>query len=499
MAREPGERRRYVFEPLQRSMVVGPFSPGGAAVGGVGLALAFVTVYALRNPAGLLLGLVLVIGALWAALLPIAGRTLDEWIPVVLRAGLWRRRSYRSSIPTAGVRGTQSDIPHDPAFPPQLAELELLGVAHNREQVGVVYDRRRHFLTGVIAAQAGQFALRDAEEQDRKLAAYGGILASEARDRSPVRRIQWLERTKPADGDELAAYFQAERDRAIPVEESRVQSYIELVEGAAPTTQEHEVLMAVQVDMRRAWREVRSHGGGFDAAAAVLFNEMAELSKRLAQAEVRILGALRPRQLARFVHDTFDPFGRASRSRIAVVDPDSDGTDPAVAGPSAAEVTWTHYRSDSAVHRSYWIAEWPRTGVPASFMAPLLMQTRVLRTVSVVIEPRPPLLALREAESARTAELSEETARRRRGFVTTARNRQQQDAIARREQELADGHAEVRFAGFVTISAGTPEELDHKGSELEFEAQRSRLVLQPMYGEQEIGFTFCLPFCRGLR
>jgi hypothetical protein len=132
-------------------------------------------------------------------------------------------------------------------------------------------------------------------------------------------------------------------------------------------------------------------------------------------------------------------------------------------------------------------------------MAPLLMQTSVLRTVSVVIEPRPPLLALREAESARTAELSEESARRRRGFVTTARNRQQQEAVARREQELADGHAEVRFAGFVAISARTPAELDQYTSQLEFEAQRCRLVLQPMYGEQDAGFTFCLPLCRGLR
>jgi hypothetical protein len=127
------------------------------------------------------------------------------------------------------------------------------------------------------------------------------------------------------------------------------------------------------------------------------------------------------------------------------------------------------------------------------------MQTDVLRTVSVVIEPRPPLLAMREAETARTAELSEETARRRRGFVTTARHRQQQEAVARREQELADGHAEVRFAGFLAISAPTPAELDRKAAQVEFEAQRCRLVLQPMYGEQDAGFTFCLPVCRGLR
>jgi hypothetical protein len=490
-----------VFEPLQRTTILGPFTPGAAVIGGIGLALAFVVIYVLKDPFGLVLGLALVVAALWAALLPVGGRTLDEWAPVLVRTIL-QRGEYRSTAPTGGmVAGSRENriAPAESSLPTQLNGLELLALEYGNDQIGVVHDRQRGFLTGVIAARAGQFGLRDASEQDRKLAAYGGILASEAREETPVRRLQWIERTKTAQGDELAAYFQNQRDRAIPIEESRVQSYIELVDGAAPATQEHEVLVAVQIDTRKGWREMRRLGGGFEAATGVLLHEMGELSKRLEQAEITALGALRPRQLARFVRDCFDPYGSGARARIGAIDPDREGTDPQIAGPTAADTNWSHYRSDSAFHRTYWIAEWPRTGVAASFLSPLLMQTNMLRTISVVIEPRPPLLALREAESAQTAELSEETARRRRGFVTTARHRQQQDAIARREQELADGHAEVRFAGFVTISARTVVELDRKSSELEFEAQRARLVLQPMYGEQDVGFTFSLPLCRGLR
>ncbi len=62
--------------------------------------------------------------------------------------------------------------------------------------------------------RAGAFGLRDSAEQERKLDAWGAVLASCARDGSPVRRLQWIERTLPAQGDELAAYLQAERDRA---------------------------------------------------------------------------------------------------------------------------------------------------------------------------------------------------------------------------------------------------------------------------------------------
>lgn len=489
------ERRRYVFEPLERRTVVGPFTFGALGIGAFGLLVGFSLMYAVGGPLGLFLALVVLTASLWASLLPIAGRTLDEWAPVAARWALQGAGAYRSSAPSAGP----SNHSRAPSLPRQLGDLEFTALARGGDEIGVLHDRRRDYLTGVLAAKAGQFGLRDAEDQERKLAAFGSVLASEAREGSALRRIQWLERTKPADPDELAAYFQGERDRELALEDSPVQSYIELIEGAAPTTQEHEVLMAVQVDPRRAWREIGRLGGGFDAATQVLFTEMSELSKRLVQAEVRVLGALRPRQIARFVHDCFDPLGRNARSRLSLVDPAREGTDPAVAGPGADETSWSHYHSDSAYHRTYWVAEWPRTGASASFMTPLLMQTDALRTVSVVLEPRPPMLALREAESAQTAELSEETARRRRGFVTTARHRQQQDAIARREQELADGHAEVRFAGFVTISAPTPSELDRRGTELEFEAQRCRLVLQPMYGEQDVGFTFSLPLCRGLR
>jgi hypothetical protein len=493
--------RRYIFEPLQRPTVVASFSAGSLVIGGVGLALAFVAAYAIRNIAGLLLAGAILFATLWAALLPVAGRTLDQWAPVLVGWAVRRRKGFRLTSPTAGVLGSSrgAELSYETSLPPQLVGLRLLSVPYGREKVGVFYDTRRHFLTGVIAAQAGQFGLRDASEQERKLAAFGGVLASEAREQTPVRRLQWLERTKPSDGDELAGYFQSRRDRRASLEESRVHSYIELLEAATPTTQEHEVLIALQIDTRKSWRQMNRMGGGIDAATRVLLDEMNELAKRLAHAEVRVLGALRPRQLARFVRDSFDPYGRGARSRLAVVEPGRDGVEPALAGPMADEVHWGHYRSDSAFHLSFWVAEWPRTPVAASFLTPLLMQTKVLRTVSVIFEPRPPTLALREAESAQTAELSEETARRRRGFISTARNRQQQQAVSRREQELADGHAEVRFSGFITISAPDPDELDQRRSELEFEAQRSRLVLQPMYGEHEIGFTFSLPLCRGLR
>jgi CRP-like cAMP-binding protein len=95
--------------------------------------------------------------------------------------------------------------------------------------------------------------------------------------------------------------------------------------------------------------------------------------------------------------------------------------------------------------------------------------------------------------------VAEEMARERQGFMTTARIRRRQQAASRREEELADGHAEMRFAGYLTVSGRSPEELERSASDVEHAAQLARLELQRLYGEQDAGFTFTLPICRGLR
>ncbi len=136
--------------------------------------------------------------------------------------------------------------------------------------------------------------------------------------------------------------------------------------------------------------------------------------------------------------------------------------------------------------------------VGPAFLAPLLMQTTALRSVSVTIEPIPYSVAMRKAEAAQTAEVAEEMARERQGFMTTARIRRRQQAASRREEELADGHAEMRFAGYITVSAPSLAELDRTASEVEHAAQLARLELQRLYGEQDAGFTFTLPLGRGL-
>lgn len=495
--------RRYRFGPLEQRGVVGPLLFGQVGVLAGAAALGLVALYVLRDWIGLGVALLMVGAAAAAVLLPFEGRTLEAWAPIGVRWLLRSReqkRGYRSASPGGGFHdGGNGATIREASLPDELAGLRMLEVPYGSDRVGVIHDRAAGTYTVAIAVRAGAFGLLDASEQERKLDAWGSVLAGLARDGSPVRRLQWIERTLPAQGDELASYLQAERDRAVPLDSGLVASYIELVESAAPATQEHEILLALQIDERQGARELRRMGGGTEGACELVLREAENLAERLSIAEITVFGLLRPRRYAEAIRDAFDPFGRQARARAALGEDERAGVDPALMGPLADEASWDHYRTDSAFHATFWIANWPRHDVGPAFLTPLLMQTTSLRTIAVSIEPIAHSIAIRKAEAARTAEVAEEMQRERQGFMTTARIRLRQQAAARREEELADGHAEMRFAGYVTVSARSATELERIATEVEHAAALARLELQRLYGEQDAGFTFTLPLGRGLR
>ena len=496
-------RRSYRFGALERRNVVGPLPAGQVLVAGTAAVVALLCAYGIGGAAGVALALAILFGAAASLVLPIGGRSAEEWAPV---AGGWALRrskglhSYRSTAPSSGIRLADGDERrYTLSLPAELVGLEMLTVPYRQGEVGVLHERRAGTYTAAMALRGGAFGLRESAEQERALEAWAAVLASTAREGSPIRRLQWVERTLPGDGDQLAGYLQAARDPTAALDSPSVASYIELIESAAPVASEHEILLCVQISERRCAREARRLGGGPQGACRVLLREAEALAERLGVAELQVHGLLDPRAYARAIRDGFDPYGRAGRQRLALRDREREGTDPALMGPLGAQESWASYRSDSTHHATYWVSAWPRIEVGAAFLAPLLMQSGVVRAVSVSIEPVPFGAALRKAEAASTSEEADEIQRARQGFTTTARARRRREAVSRREEEIAAGHAEMRFAGFLTVSGRDGEDLQRSCAEAEHAAQLSRLELQRLYGEQAAGFAFTLPLGWGLR
>ncbi|MCB0859980.1 MAG: hypothetical protein KDB54_04925 [Solirubrobacterales bacterium] len=495
-------RRRYQFDQREEIGTLGTFRPAQAAILGLAAAVVLGTLYLTQSVTGLVLAGAQLIAVGAVITVPVRGRKLDEWAPVWVNWRLRRRRveaGYRSRVPTAGIRVVGSEA-KDPAacLPIQLRDLDMLQVEYGRGQVGVIRDSSQGTYTALIKVRVGSFGFRDHGEQERQLEAYGLALAAAAQDGSAIRRIQWIERTLPQGGDELAAYLQRERDEHVPLESDAVRSYIELIEQAAPTAQEHEILLAVQVDAKSAGREAKRHGKGEDGFVAVLLSEVENFAEGISRAGVVPVGILTPRQYARSIRDGFDPWGREARQRLGVIDAGRADVAPGRMGPLADQGAWNHYRSDGAVHIAYWIASWPRVQVHASFLMPLLMQSQAVRAVSVVMAPIPFSVAMRRAEHRQTAEDADEIQRSKQGFSSTARVRNRKRAATRKDEELAVGHGEMRFSGYLVASGPTVDRAEEAALTMERSAMRIGLELQRLDGEHDIAVAFGLPLCRGL-
>lgn len=501
------EQQRYRFGPLERRGLIGSFRLPQVLIVGGSLTAGVVLLRSLRGGIGVLAAVVLVLIAVAVCFWSIAGRSAEEWLPVVLRHG--RRRAtgahrFHSAAPSAGVRLGADGRPQPVvSLPDPVREIELLAAPFNGEIVGVFKDRAARTYTAALAVKVTSFGLLDRVEQEARQAGWGGVLASISREGSPVSRIQWLERTVPADGDEIGRYLSEawERETAA-IESLPMESYLELTSTAPAVTKDHELFVTLQIDAKRAWRQIKRAGGkqGADAGACtVLLREVEALAQRLASVDVRVVGVLRPGLLASAVRVAYDPWSRPGLARLAAVDTDRDGIDEGAAWPVASEVSWASYQTEGAFHATYWIASWPRIDVGAAFLTPLLLHAQMARAIAVTIEPIPPSKAIREVESARTSDVADRDLRGRMGFIETARRKRQAEAVSRREEELADGHAAVRFSGYVTVSARSPEELEHNCSEIEHAAQMARLELLRLYGQQDQAFTYTLPLGRGLR
>jgi hypothetical protein len=256
----------------------------------------------------------------------------------------------------------------------------------------------------------------------------------------------------------------------------------------------------LQLSAAKSSKLIRQAGGKDTGACTLLARELDNFARRLDAAEVEVQHALGPRRLASAIRLGFEPNARGSLNRLNAIDPDrQEGVSPRNAWPRYAETRWNWYRTNDSYHVTYWIAEWPRLDVGPEFLAPLLVQTRVMRTVSLTMEPISTAKAMRAATFAKTADVADEALRERLGFIGTARRRSQMEAVERREQELTEGHADVRFSGYITVSAPNLDALQESTAEVEHAASLARLELQRCDGEQDIAFSYTLPLGRGLR
>lgn len=416
------------------------------------------------------------------AVVPIGGRKLIEWVPVVAR---WAARTYlgqlvyRRRVIKPRPAGTLA-LPGDAASLREWEDPET-GAA-------MIHDPHAQTLTAILGVSHPAFVLLDPGEQQRRVAGWGRVLASACRS-GRIARIQVSERTLPDSGTGLAQWW---RTHGTDDGSWAARTYAELIERAGPAGERHATTISLALDMKAAARQVRTSGGGMRGAAAVLRQEMTTLTTALRAAELTSTGWLTPGEVAVILRSAYDPAAAPALERHGQL-----GRDLATAGPVAVTETWDRLHSDSAFHAVLWITEWPRSQVYPGFLAPLVLSSGIQRTIALHYTPVRADQAARDLRKKKTELISDQAQRHKIGQVEDTEQAAELDDVLQQEADLTAGHGVLRVTGLISVSAPTVDDLDAAVSTVEQAAIQASCETRRLVGQQAQAFTVAaLPLCR---
>jgi hypothetical protein len=418
------------------------------------------------------------------AFVEVGGRKLIEWSPVGAR-WLWRSTGgqliYRRRIVKPRPAGTLA-LPGDAARLRQWLDPETGAV--------MIHDPHAATLTAITGVAHPAFVLLDPAEQERRVLAWGRVLATTCRS-GRIAALQVSERTLPDSGKGLAQWWDSHGTHD---QSWTSQTYTELIDRAGPAGERHATTVSISLDMRVAGRAIRAAGGGMKGAATVLRQEMSTMVAALRSADLSPGDWLTPGDLAVILRSAYDPAVAGVLERHGEV-----GRDLATAGPVAVTESWGSMRSDSAHHCVLWISEWPRSLVFPGFLAPVLLSSGIRRTFTLLYTPLRTDRAARDIRKKKTEYISDAVQRQKIGQIEDAQQTAEYQDVLQQEADLTAGHGVLRCTGLIVVTASDRDELESAVAAIEQAAIQASCETRRLWGLQAQGFAVgALPVARQL-
>jgi hypothetical protein len=455
-AGESTVERRYRFAPPPSGLLVGgiPARVIAILIGGL-LVSVGARLFVPETPAaiGFVVPLLLALGL---ALLQPGERPLERWLPLLVSYGLHRRRT---ALPTTLV---------------EKLGIEILAVGDR--DLAVIRQRLGRGLDSwscVLELPGRDFSLASTADQAAFMERWGWWLAAQGRSRSALRRLQLIDRVMAIPNNAHVAHLLSHGDGASPFFDAYLR---EQLGQTWPLVHRHYLVVQLAGPARPLPPDALS------AEAGRMAGELEQLHG----------GSVRPLSLSELcwlLATAHDPLA----ADLAV---DRFGPDWAV--PQHQIETWNTYQVGDFLHTTLRVRSWPGLPVAADFQLPLLLGGGRRQTYSLTMAPIPPQRSARSVRAVRTSHLSDESLRRRHGFLDSAQRAQERAAAEQLDEELALGHVEYEVVCNLTLSAPTRAELDRLVSETIASGQTCQVDLVTMPGEQRRAFTFTLPLARGL-
>jgi hypothetical protein len=379
-------------------------------------------------------------------------------------AGLWMSKQLRQGAGATvhRYRPERARLDGTLNLPGTRASVQLWDV----DGMASIYHPHERTVSITAELEVQGFLMKDAGERLELAQQWSPVLAA-LTQRPGIKRVTLQERTtRTTIRPSRDQYEQAARKRLVDPASRAAANYGEVLDNSEQFAVGHRNYLTLTLDLVALGAQLKALGGGKQAIQALSAVEAGNLSEALRTAKVTVRRWLSPRDVAELARTTFDPDSipmlRNRSTRQA-------GVDPVGIGPMYLEepkgrngVVFT----DSAVHATMWIHEWPRSDAPVGFLAPLVFARHpvtneaVTHILSIVAAPVPVGRALRQIRDEKKVWRGNERLRARRGTQGSIVDESDWLALEQREQELVAGHGEFSYGAYLTVSANDEKSLE---------------------------------------
>lgn len=162
--------------------------------------------------------------------------------------------------------------------------------------------------------------------------------------------------------------------------------------------------------------------------------------------------------------------------------------------------------TDSGLHTTMWIHEWPRSDAAVGFISPLVFARHpvtgeaVTHILSIVLTPVPVNKALKRIREEKKVWRGNEKLRAKRGADGSAADEADWLALEKQEDELVAGHGEFRYGAYLTVTAADEDALEQSIAGARNALSRAGMEAQILYCQQaEALLVNALPLGLGMK
>ena len=419
-------------------------------------------------------------------------------------AGLWAMKQVRhaTGATTDTFRPEQARPVGTLNLPGVRASIQLWEV----DGVSCTYDPHGRTVSVTAELEVQGFLMHDTAERLDLSAQWARVLASFTQ-RPGIKRVTLQERTLPTTIRAARTHYDTVTtargiDPASPV----AANYAAVMDGSERFAVRHANYLTFTLDLVALAGQVKALGGGKKGAQVLAFMETRNLADALTAAKVTVRRWLSPRDVAALARVTFDPeFAANIQDRTE----EHTGLDPVAIGPMFLEEPKGNnklVRTDSGVHTTMWIHEWPRSDAPVGFVAPIVFARHpgtgeaVTHIFTLVLTPVPLRKALRRVRDEKKVWRGNERLRAKRGTDGSAADAADWEALEKQERELVAGHGEFQYGAYLTVTAPDEEQLDQALAGMRNALAQAEMEAQILYCQQaEALMVNALPIGLGMR